>query len=435
MRGRQLAVCGREPSQACAPLELQVHVLVRRRVPAVEMNSDGPLGWGADDRASRRYSSSAATVEAWSGKARDLPNFPCLTTSTPASRSRSSLSRPRSPLRPASGHSKQADQCPIGRDREWRGEVLGGRDQRRDICVGVEVWRQPMLAAGQRRRHLGRRVHGPADSWRTRGSVISRVDHHPGLTSLGIVAHAHRRIGGHRRGPRALEVVDELLEELLVALELVAERSTHPQVVGQRRAAARSSRTSRPGPGQAAKTLTIDRHERSRPVARQRSQPPAIDLRIDGRAHRAAMPKQLADLRQRCPRAQRFGRDRVAQPVATDPPSPARRRRRRRSCPPPSAPAPAGARGHSRAPLFRTSRPPVAQIRGHRLTSLVRQRQPVTPPALAPDGDLSRPPINVIQVKRGNLTDPQPEPAKEHQHREVPTPSHGRAVTGSQHPL
>jgi hypothetical protein len=148
------------------------------------------------------------------------------------------------------------------------------------------------------------------------------------------------------------------------------------------------------------------------------------------------MPQHLPDLRQRRAGPQHLGRQRVAQPVRSPPRQPgpvagpahdlADRLRRQLPVRPPH--------GHEHCPR-RAAGTAVGQPLGKRLPSRGRQREPLDAAALARDRDLADPPVNIAQLKAGDLGAAQPKPRQKRQDRVIAAAHERRAVAAGQQPL
>ena len=208
-----------------------------------------------------------------------------------------------------------------------------------------------------------------------------------------------RRGDGDRRGAGLLEVVEELAQQLLRAGQPVAQRAAQREVVGQliaQRAGHDTphGRVDRPGPGQ---------HRERVPV----------DLGVDRRGQRRAVPQHLPDLGAAgCRPAASRSRRCAAAGARGSVPRPARCAASNTTIvTPPVVNARCGActRTNTLRPC-RGAGPAAAQIRRDRRAHLGRQRQPFGAVALAQHRDLAAAPVDVVQPEAGDLAGAQPQP-------------------------
>ena len=138
------------------------------------------------------------------------------------------------------------------------------------------------------------------------------------------------------------------------------------------------------------------------------------------------------------PGAQQLGRGRVPQPVRADRREPGALGRRRDDAADrastPIARCGASARHEHRA-VQRARRPPATQIAGQRAADIDRQGQPIIAVALAIDHHLAGTPVDVIERQAGDLAAAQPEPAHQHQDREIAPPDRSAPVAARQQPV
>jgi hypothetical protein len=132
------------------------------------------------------------------------------------------------------GGCQQADQRPVGRGSVRRAKRPGGVHQRRDLRVGVEVWRGAVRRVGQQpgRWHLVRGVDAVQVGRKT--AHDSQPHRAPRIAAAGKRRPRERVLGRDPRLAPFVQVSEELAEQLLGARELVAERAAHRQIVVQR---------------------------------------------------------------------------------------------------------------------------------------------------------------------------------------------------------
>ena len=80
-------------------------------------------------------------------------------------------------------------------------------------------------------------------------------------------------------------------------------------------------------------------------------------------------------------------------------------------------------------------RPAVLQVGRDSLARVGRQRKLVAAVALASDGDLPEPPVDIVQAQPGDLASPQSHPREQRQHRQITAAIRGPAVTRRQQGL
>ena len=132
------------------------------------------------------------------------------------------------------GGCQQADQRPVGRGTVRRAKRPGGAYQRRDLLVGVEVWRSAVRRVGQQpgRGHLVRGVD--AVQVGRKAAHRSQPYRAPRITAAGKRRPCERVLGRDPHLALFVKVGEELAEQLLGARELEAERTAHRQIVVQR---------------------------------------------------------------------------------------------------------------------------------------------------------------------------------------------------------
>jgi len=141
------------------------------------------------------------------------------------------------------------------------------------------------------------------------------------------------------------------------------------------------------------------------------------------------MPEHLPDRRQIGAACEHLARERVPQPMRAHPPEP------RPACDPHDRLADRAdahrprrrLRSHEHRATLRHPWPPIAHIRGDRLTHLSRQRQPQLA-TLAADRDLSGSPVDVVKSQAGCLRASDAQPREQHDERVI-------AATGSRAPV
>ena len=368
----------------------------------------GPAGRGGADSAERRDRAVGC-----SGSSRDLPNLPSRTISSSLAGSKSPRSRRDRLADPHPGDRQQADQRPDRRGamRRWD-QRLGGVHQREDLVVGVEVRRR---ATRPRRQQIGWRhlVRG-VERVQVRGEAAD--DRQPvalpvrGCRCAGEVAQASACSVVIRSLLALVQLVDELRQQLLVALELVAERAA--DAPDSQRGAAQASSCAPPGQGRA-----IAAARRGRPWRRSRSSaargdaaparsPAATRPRAASRSRRcgAAGARGSARRPARWPHARRS--ELTARRRQTAGAAPSTRTNTLRSC----------ARRGTAAP----------QVGDDRLADIDRQRQPLRARAPLPRTTIS-PARQSTSSRESRATSPARSPSRSEQRQD-------REVTAARSP-
>ena len=251
---------------------------------------------------------------------------------------------------PDPGHRQQPDQGRVGGPPQRGAQRAGGRDQRGDLGVGIQVGGGPAAAAAAAAPPAGTSCAGSgrAGRWRTRGPPRAGSAHQFEPPPAGSRAQSSACRGGDRRRRRRC------------SRWRGTGRAASPG--GPAGSPARgAARGSRPAPRAAGRSrrATVARPARAGPAPRSAS---LVDLGVDRRGQRRAVPQHLPDLGQRAAGAQHRGGRGVPQPVRVDRPSPAR-------CPaanttmrdPAGGQRPMRARGRGRTrcgPARRPGRPP-----------------------------------------------------------------------------
>ena len=156
--------------------------------------------------------------------------------------------KPERLARPQRARGHQPDHCLHARGAQPRRQASRGSEQRSDVLLAVEVWRDPRPAGGQQ--VLGRNLAVRVDRRHVPSEPADHPEPLPPPMRVSVdreLGEHHRQLGRDVRDARALQERDVLLEQVLGVLELEPELAADGQVVVQRSAQVGHDRSSGQG--------------------------------------------------------------------------------------------------------------------------------------------------------------------------------------------